>query len=63
MSPMPRYAYRKRWRALKEAWRRYKAAETEKNETNMKVYALRIKTLHKELGILPYADIREIQKK
>jgi division protein CdvB (Snf7/Vps24/ESCRT-III family) len=41
------------WGALKKAWKAYKIAKVQKDETKMKEYATRIQTLQKELGLKP----------
>ena len=51
MSAGQQYTKGQSWGALKKAWRGYKVAKAQKNETDMKKYAERIRTLQKELGI------------
>jgi len=39
------------WGALKKAWKGYKIAKIQKEESKMKEYATRIRTLQGELGV------------
>lgn len=39
------------WGALKKAWKAYKIAKVQKDKEKMKMYAERIRTLQKELGL------------
>jgi hypothetical protein len=51
LSEGQKYSTGQTWGALKKAWRGYKVAKVQKNSTDMKKYAERIRTLQKELGV------------
>ena len=40
------------WGALKKSWRGYKVAKVQKSMEDMKKYAVQIRTLQKELGLI-----------
>ncbi|MCS7116907.1 MAG: hypothetical protein RMJ31_02495 [Nitrososphaerota archaeon] len=48
---MPQYTKGQTWGALKKAWKGYKIAKVQKDVEKMKMYAERIRTLQKELGV------------
>jgi len=52
LSEGQQYSKGQTWGALKKAWRGYKVAKIQKNLTDMKKYAERIRTLQKELGLV-----------
>ncbi|MEM2211087.1 MAG: hypothetical protein QW372_05425 [Nitrososphaerales archaeon] len=47
----PQYTKGQTWGALKKAWKAYKIAKVQKDIERMKLYAERIRTLQKELGV------------
>lgn len=49
--PQTQYTKGQTWGALKKAWKAYKIAKVQKDVEKMKLYAERIRTLQKELGV------------
>lgn len=45
------YSKGQTWGALKKAWKAYKIAKVQNDNSKMKEYAQRIQTLQKELGL------------
>jgi hypothetical protein len=48
-----KYTKGQTWGALKKAWKAYKIAKAQNDKEKMKLYAERIRTLQKELGLEP----------
>ena len=48
---MTTYTKGQTWGALKKAWKAYKIAKVQNDNSKMKEYAQRIQTLQKELGL------------
>ena len=48
---MPTYTKGQTWGALKKAWKAYKIAKVQKDNSKMKEYATRIRTLQEELNV------------